>query len=217
MYQMVLGTILSIVSIVIAIIGILVGFIVARYYYNKSQKMTIISKSINWDDISIAINTIGKQLRSLDDERKFVPDLIFLPNVKSGIIAKYLTDYFDSYVPIFLGLSIEKKRYSLNSKEKVLIPESYKYFETSKWYVYIPMNIFEYNNKKILIIDDFAMSGEYLSTLANLLIDNGFDKHHIRTICLATTKVAVESNKAPDYYWKEVIPGDFYLPWGKPE
>lgn len=208
---------LNIFSIVIGIAGILIGIIVARHYFNKSQKMLTRSKKMDWDEVLNAINDIIKQLKCIDEEKRFIPDVIFVPNIKSTIIASYLTNYFDTYIPTLLGLSIFKKRYPPKVKENILSSDSYIYFETAKWYVYLPMNLFDYNKKKVLIVDDFVMSGEYLSSLKELLVNNGFDKKNIKTMCLAITEVAIGSKKGPDYYWKVVNPGALYFPWGKPE
>lgn len=77
---------LNIFSIVIAIAGILIGIIVARHYFNKSQKMLTRSKKMDWDEVLNAINDIIKQLKCIDEEKRFIPDVIFVPNIKSTII-----------------------------------------------------------------------------------------------------------------------------------
>lgn len=60
------------------------------------------------------------------------------------------------------------------------------------------------------------MSGDFLEKLVNVLIQNGFTEDKIITSCLATTDVAVNSEKAPTFYWKQFPNIDIYLPWGEP-
>lgn len=75
-----------------------------------------------------------------------------------------------------------------------------------------------YNTNNLLIVDDFAMSGEYLEKLKECLIHElGFQPSKIRTLCLATTQVAVNNNTAPNYSWRISDSAIVYLPWGRPQ
>ena len=92
--------------------------------------------------------------------------------------------------------------------------------KTTKWHVYMPNIIKTTANKsniKILIIDDFTMSGDFLFSLKKELNNLGYIPQNIRSCSIAVTSVAQNTNKAPDYYYKEVEDSNFYFPWGKAE
>jgi hypoxanthine phosphoribosyltransferase len=67
----------------------------------------------------------------------------------------------------------------------------------------------------ILIVDDFVMSGDFLSALKRVLKDAGVSMERVRTASIATTKVAVRNHKGPDYYWWLADDDEFFFPWGK--
>lgn len=87
--------------------------------------------------------------------------------------------------------------------------------ENKKWYVHVPEQVLGLRDKKILIVDDFALAGDFLDNLRTKLIASGFKANNIRTLCVATTKVAIQTHKAPNYYWMVVPDDGFYFPWGR--
>lgn len=150
-------------------------------------------------------------------KRQCIPDVIYLPNIKSGIIAHFFLDYFSTYIPIIAGQSILKSKYTPKNLLLVADKESLIFFETQKWYAYIPASILKYKNMNLLIVDDFAISGDFMCKLIETLITNGFEESKIQTLCLATTEVALKSQTAPTYYWKCFSTTEIYMPWGKPQ
>lgn len=179
----------------------------------QSHKEAKKNRSINWEDIPIAVQSLAVKIRG-----DFIPEVIFIPNEKGCIIAKMLKSYFEHHMPCIVGISIDKDVYKENATTTVEnVNIHYHCFETTKWYAYIPNEILEYKNKRLLIVDDFAMSGDYLFNLTDALLNMGFQKTNIRTMCLATTEIAINDKKAPDYYWRAVDKSVIYLPWGKPK
>lgn len=194
-------------SIIFSITGWLFSLLSLILYLKERKK----NKTILWRDIPVATNSMVEKMK-----KEFNPDIIFIPNEKGGILVNYLKKSLSNYIVCIFGVGIPKKRADLN---KVLfIKDDFYSFSTSKWYAYIPKCIEDYKDKKILILDDFAMSGDFLFSLKEILIDDlGFLKNNIRTMCLATTLTAKGNSKAPDYYWKIFDTTKVYLPWGKPE
>lgn len=199
----VLGLVINISSLMIGIIGFVYGL------FEKKKR-----HSIQWGDLEVAVKTMILQMK-----REFVPDILYAPTQKSGIIVELTLPYLQHYTPTFFGIGIAKRNFSYeNAYPKILNAEVYFHFETTKWHAYVPKSIMAYNDKKILIVDDFAMSGEYLEKLKKCLIDDaGFDFSKIKTLCLATTEVAINDKKAPDYSWKVSDSAVIYLPWGRPQ
>lgn len=189
----------------------IISFIYAIYCSYRLKKKEKEQKSITWEDVNIATKDLVKKI-----EKEFQPDVIYIPNVKSGLIVHFAKDYFSEYIPVILGQTILKKQYPKSSTEKIENQDDYLYFETNKWYAYIPKSLLPFKHKNLLIIDDFAMSGDFLEKLVNQLIDNGFAKNKIITSCLATTEVAIANKKSPTFYWKKFSTIDIYMPWGKP-
>lgn len=199
--------VINLLSLSLAIFSSLYA-IYCRHAVKETEKK---SRTINWQDVSIAAKYLAQKI---GEQHK--PDIIYIPNIKSGILVHFIKDYFMEYIPIIVGQSISKKQFSEKSTTKILDKEQYLFFETKKWYSYIPNNMLDYKDKKLLIIDDFAMSGDFLQVLKNTLINAGFQEKNIITMCIATTEVAIKSENAPTYYWKDFTTTDVYMPWGKP-
>ena len=202
-----LENLVNIISFIVSI----VSFLYAIYCHHLAKKAEKKQRTLNWKDVSIAAKDLAKQIK--DDHR---PDIIYVPSIKSGIIVHFIRDYFSEYIPVITGQLVSKKQFSIESTNKIQNHDQYLCFETKKWYAYVPKNLLDYKSKNLLIIDDFAMSGDFLQTLSIILSDNGFNPESIQTLCLATTEVAVKSEKSPTYYWKQFSTTDVYMPWGKP-
>lgn len=194
----------------ISIFFTIISLIYAIYCHNILKKAELKERTIDWQDVNVAAKYLAQEI---GEQHK--PDLIFIPNIKSGILVHFIKDYFMEYIPIIVGQSISKKQFSENSINKIANKEQYLFFETKKWYCYIPKSIIAYKDKKIIIIDDFAMSGDFLQALKITLIKAGFQEEQIITMCIATTKVAIKSENAPTFYWKGFATTDVYMPWGK--
>ena len=123
------------------------------------------------------------------------------------------SNYFDNEPPILVGTLIWRKHKERN--EDPLDLSGYYLYTTNKWYAYVPEVIFVNKKIKVLIVDDFAMSGDFIYGFKEYLLKNGFNDSNIKTACVITTNVAINNNKAPNYYWKTVDSDDFYFPWGK--
>ena len=72
-----------------------------------------------------------------------------------------------------------------------------------------------YKDGSIFVIDDFVMSGDFLTTLRERLVDSGSAVERIRTASAAVTRVALRNHEAPEYYWWLADSDDFYFPWGR--
>lgn len=202
-----INQIISLISLFFTV----VSFLYAIYCHYKMQQAEKRTRTINWQDVSDGSKYLAKMI---GEHHK--PDIIYIPNIKSGIIVHFIKDYFMEYIPIIVGQSISKKQFEVDSISKIIDIDNYLFFESNKWYSFIPMNILDYKDKKLLIIDDFAMSGDFLKLLKNTLKNAGFKNENISTMCLATTEVAIQSENAPTFFWKDFSTTDIYMPWGKP-
>ncbi|KIL37085.1 hypothetical protein SD71_03720 [Cohnella kolymensis] len=187
------------------VIGVF-GVVLSIHYEQKSKKLERLKKTLTWTELQAGTNDVCKDLK-----RKYQFDLILTPNLRGGIIAELVADHFDRHIPIFVGQIFWKEL----AGEIPTIPQHFMCV-TGKWVIYIPESIVAFKDRKLLIVDDFAMSGDTVLGIKEKLAARGFDLNNIKTFSLITTPIAVKSNKAPEFYWKKSADDDsFYFPWGK--
>jgi len=196
------------IGLLIGLLGIILSFIF-HTKARKAEKETIEAikenKSLSWSELQAGSSDLCKKFR-----KDFTPDIILTPNLRGGIISELIKDQFEKHIPVFTGQIFWKKT-SVHTPE---IPDNFQ-IKTGKWILYIPQSICAFKESKLLIVDDFAMSGDTLWGIKEKLIDHGFREENIKTVSLVTTKVAIDNSKEPDYFWRVNESSDFYFPWGK--
>lgn len=162
-------------------------------------------KKLDWTDLQSCANDMGLRLK-----KEFVPELIFTPSLRGATFANLIVNEFDKNIPVIVGIS------SWKEDDDVLeqLP-NHETIKTTKWFVHVPGLITDFKDKKVLVVDDFVISGDFLLSIKKLLLRLGFQEDNIRTLSIVTTKVAEETFKAPDYYWYPINDTNFYFPWGK--
>lgn len=199
---------MSIFSELIGFVGTVLGAVGVVLTISSNKKNRKI-KNVTWSDIHSATKFFWKKLK----HENFTPTIIITPGQKGGIVAKMISDFYKEDMPILSGFL---ERVGKESVED----ENYLTFSTTKWHIHLPISIETHKNKesvKVLIVDDFVMSGDFLHTLKNKLIELGYLNSNIYACAVAVTKVAIDSKKGPDFYWKVVDDKDFDFPWGKAE
>ncbi|MBC9812389.1 hypothetical protein H9Y05_07870 [Crocinitomicaceae bacterium CZZ-1] len=192
-------------NIIFGIITI-ISFGLTIYYGRKSSKLEKSRKKLDWTDLQSCANDLGNRMK----KDNFTPDVIFTPGLKGATFVNLLVNEINNQVPVFVGISYWKE--SFNDEELI---DEHELIETNKWYVSIPKLMLKQKNKKVLIVDDFVMSGDFTSKLVQLLIENGFKEKNIKTMSVVTTKVAIGNHKEPTYHWLDIPDSNFYFPWGK--
>ena len=71
------------------------------------------------------------------------------------------------------------------------------------------------SNEKILIVDDFCLTGEFYEKLISFLVGEGFKRDKIKIFCAVITQVTKSADRAPEYYHLVTDDDNFYFPWGK--
>ena len=160
-------------------------------------------KEIGWDTIEKGIDKICRYLEA----EAFIPDLmICVPG--AGLIITELTK-------ISMGLELIPT-YSLVLQPKgitSLLNKSLNTFEASGWKFTIPQSVYEEKRSKILVIDDFARTGDTLFYFRKELLSAGIQLENIKIISLISRKGILEE-KEPDYtvFWEETY--KIGMPWG---
>ncbi|MBE0670104.1 MAG: hypothetical protein IH588_05920 [Anaerolineales bacterium] len=189
------------------IITTVIGIVLTIYYGKKSLELEKSKKKLEFSDFLSCANDLGAKIKQ---KKGFRPDLVFTPGLRGGTFAHLLLKEFDYDLPVFVGVSSWKS--DKGSKNHI---NGFFLIETSKWFMHVPESTLDWKDKKMLIVDDFAMSGDFLAKAKDFFISHGFREENIKTLCIVTTKVAIKNHKSPDYYWMETLDDNFYFPWGK--
>ncbi len=67
---------------------------------------------------------------------------------------------------------------------------------------------------KVIIVDDFCISGDSLATIRNGLKELGFASDNIKTVTAISTQQAIDGANPPDFCWIEVDSGRLNFPCG---
>jgi hypoxanthine phosphoribosyltransferase len=164
----------------------------AKPMYNNVRNM-IDPSNAQWHDVKrMSIDL------AIDIKKIFSPQIILAIDAKSAIIAEMIRNKINEEIPIFVGTSLLRSN-SLDSKFKPDIGNgeiyvhddfnSLKFFRTDSWYVHIPGFISDFENKKILIVQDYARTGEIVEEIRSLLINKWhFEEENIHACYLYANK-----------------------------
>lgn len=191
--------------------GLLVGMAGAILSYDAYKKSRAL-KTVSWNDLQIATKHIWKDLKKI----QFTPDIILSPDPKGGIVGYMISKFYDN--DIFTNIGHARRKGMARSVS--FSDANYIVLHTNKWEVAFSKQVIEMDGKsdlKVLIVDDFVLSGDFNIELVDLLLSAGYQRQNIIVCCVAVTTVAIQSEKAPKFYWKVVDNEDFYFPWGKAE
>ncbi len=183
----------------------IIGTILTIAYGQKSARLERESKSITWTDVQSAANDLASDVRG-----DFIPELIFAPGARGGILAHMMAQELGPNTPVFIGFCEWK-----GSRAPSVSMPSYQVFDTNKWRVHMPGGMFSDQSKRVLIVDDFAASGDAMEKIRDAFVTDGFALERIKLAAIVTTKVAINNKKAPNYYWRKADSIDFYFPWGR--
>ena len=194
----------NIITLIFGVIGVF-GLFFTIYFGLENRKLQRARRRLSWPELLASANDLGSRIK-----RSVVPDVAFTPGLRGATFANLLVNEIKDDIPVYVGISFWKTNndspYELQGFSKI---------ETNKWYIYIPDAIKSFQDKKLLLIDDFAMSGDGLEKIENMLVDKGFKRENIYAVTVATTKVAIDNHKAPRYFWFKTEDSNFYFPWGK--
>lgn len=158
-------------------------------------------KTISWKKVKKGAHQLIKTVKEVN------PDLIITFSGRGAIFANLIITELDNKYPVYTCLLNNK------SNDTFLRPQTWSEFETSKWIGYIPDEILNYTNKKILVIDDITRSGETIEKLTELLIRHGSTPKNIFSMSLMANEDVLIRCRIPQYYWKIINTIEFTMPW----
>jgi hypoxanthine phosphoribosyltransferase len=197
-----LNIIYEVVSGVVSVVGT-IGTI---YYGRMTRKLNRERISFTWSELQAGARDLARMVK----ESSFPPEIILTPSVRGTTVAGIIVLEFDSGLPLYTCIQEDVHRpFSFQ-------PDGYTKVETSKWRIHVPEALRSHSDKKILIVDDFAMSGDALIEIRECLTERfGFREDAVRAATLVCTSAAKAGNKAPDFFWYKSPSPDFYFPWGR--
>ena len=183
-----------------------VGLALTLYYGRKSARLERASQTLSWEDVAVAADDLAAAIA----RSGFQPDLFLALSVRSGIIAHFIAKHLTPTRPVLVGI-VEWKEEDLFSGDL----SAYDAFDTSKVRIHIPKALYANNKCRVLLVEDFIMSGDGMAETRSRLEAHGFPSHAIRTAALIVTGIALARHRGPDHYWKKVDSLDFFFPWGR--
>jgi hypoxanthine phosphoribosyltransferase len=202
-----MNEIITIISIMITFISIVVSIIFGLI----NAKMKKDAKTIRWSDLPHIANFVCEKCNKTD----FRPDIIFTSDVGCCYLAKEISSKLPGN-PIILNGILIKKRRNENIIPELLRNEYFIILNSNTWHMLLPKSIFKYKDKRILFVSEWVVTGGLIKLIKDYMQNEHIPEENCKSFAIATTKLAKEYGLSPDFYWKEISPGDdLFLPWGK--
>ena len=197
---------LSLIITTIGTIGTIFFGILSYYYYNKVSHLNKERRRVTWNDLPIESRELKRKIM-----RDFKPNMVFTPCRRGATIANLMFSVDENillYVGIREDLRVGKKLESPPKDYEIVSP-------TGKYKHYIPKALLnEKMDVNLLILDDFADTGDSLKTIVDFLLEKGFQRSKIKTATIVCSETALRGEKEPDFFSLK-MPSDFYFPWGR--
>ncbi len=196
-----MGTLLAVVGTAFGVVGTVLTVLLAR----RAERLNRERRRLEWPDLQAAASDLSRRIL-----RDFAPGAVFTPGLSGATFTNLLVDQLGDELPVYVGIRFWR--------ENGRLPDSlpgYSPVETNKWRVLVPEALLQGASEPVLIVDDFAMSGDFLEKLRAKLSEGGRDSAQVRSVTVAATNVAIRNHKAPDYYWWTADDDNFYFPWGR--
>jgi len=183
-----------------------IGFTLAIWQLVRAEQLNRRQRDLDWPRFRSAASDLARSV----DRSDFLPDLILAISDRGAIVAHLVARELRHQAPIVTA------GYLAGSGGPAELP-GYESVRGAKATTFVPERIGELKDRRVLLVDDFVMSGDGLAAVRSLLLARGFAPERLRTGAVVATRLAIASKKGPDYYAREVRDFDFYFPWGRAE
>jgi hypoxanthine phosphoribosyltransferase len=183
-----------------------IGFGLAIWQALRVEQLNRRERDLDWPRFRGAASDLARAV----DRSDFMPDVILALSDRGAIVAHLVARELRTQVPIVtVGY--------LSTADKTVELPGYVPLRGTKSTVFLPGRLHEQSGWKVLLVDDFVMSGDGLSRAREELITQGFDPGRIRRGAVMATKLALANRKGPDFFAREARDFDFFFPWGRAE
>ncbi len=182
----------------------LVGVVLTIYFGCKAAQLERERKSMSWPQLQLIADSVCFDMK----KEGFVPDVILAPGTRGAILAETIVGKFNRNVPALVGISFME----FTPKAMPSIKDYFVVNVAKGWNIYVPEAIVEFKDRKILVVDDFCLTGEFFDKVKVLLLQQGFRRENIKVFCAVITQVTKSAGRAPEYYYRVTDDDSFYFP-----
>jgi hypoxanthine phosphoribosyltransferase len=205
-----------------AVAGIIIGIVSLIYAVRVARRESEV-KQLN-EELKGLNEELKRQLKSIsiddikifsEDARKFFkdwrPEAIYCPDVRGAIVGYFLSRELGLSVPILSGYIFPRD----NPIRDCNLDNHHTVLKTPKYEILLDKYVYKLVGKKILILDEIAVTGEAIYAIKEDLLLNGINNALVRSCVVVTCRAAITHGRKPDYIWREVQHEDIMFPWGR--
>jgi hypoxanthine phosphoribosyltransferase len=189
-------------SVALAVITVL-SFGLAIWQYARAESLNRRQRDLDWPRFRNAASDLAREV----DRSEFMPDFILATSDRGAIVGHLVARELRRQIPILTAGHLDIPGGSP-------IP-GFDAIGGTKTTVYIPHGVRDLTQKKVLVLDDFVMSGDGMAITRKQLESYGFAREDIKTGSVVVTKLAIANRKGPDFRAREIKDFDFFFPWGR--
>jgi hypoxanthine phosphoribosyltransferase len=183
-----------------------IGFGLAIWQTLRAEQLNRRQRDLDWPRFRSAASDLARSI----DRSDFMPDVILALSERGAMVAHLVARELRSQVPIVTVAYLGK------SDDGADLP-GYEALHGTKAVTFLPDKLGELSDRRLLLLDDFVMSGDGLATVLQALRAKGFQPDRIRSGAVVATKLSIANRKGPDFWARETRDFDFYFPWGRAE
>jgi len=183
-----------------------IGFGLAIWQTLRAEQLNRRQRDLDWPRFRSAASDLARSI----DRSDFMPDVILALSERGAMVAHLVARELRSQVPIVTAAYLSKPDHGTE------LP-GFRALRGTKAVTFLPDRLGELHGRRVLLLDDFVMSGDGLATVTRALLDQGFAPERLRSGAVVATRLAIANKKGPDYWGRETRDFDFYFPWGRAE
>lgn len=179
------------------------GFGLAIWQAMRAEQLNKRQRDLDWPRFRNAASDLARSV----DRSRFMPDFILSLSDRGAIVGHVVARELRRQIPIItVGY--------LDQEDAVSIP-GFLTLHGTKATTFLPEGLRGLKEKRVLLVDDFVMSGDGLLRIKDQLLEYGFAADCIRSGAVVATKISIANKKGPDFFAREARDIDFFFPWGR--
>jgi hypoxanthine phosphoribosyltransferase len=179
------------------------GFGLAIWQTTRAEQLNKRQRDLDWPRFRNAAADLARAV----DRSGYMPDFLLSISDRGAIVSNLVARELRRQIPIItVGY--------LDEADEVSIPGFLTLCGT-KTTTFLPEGLRDLKGKKVLLMDDFVMSGDGILRVKNQLLKYGFPEDCIRSAAVVATRISIASKKGPDFFAREARDFDFFFPWGR--
>jgi hypoxanthine phosphoribosyltransferase len=190
-------------NLVLALTTVL-GFGLAIWQTTRAEQLNKRQRDLDWPRFRNAAADLARAI----DRSGYMPDFILSISDRGAIVSNLVARELRRQIPIITVGYLD------DEADEVFIPGFLTLCGT-KTTTFLPEGLRDLKDKKILLMDDFVMSGDGILRVKNQLLKYGFSEDCIRSGSVVATRISIAGKKGPDFFAREARDIDFFFPWGR--